>query len=63
MEWLPISSAPKDGKRILVCRNELVEPVTEAYWSMVECKFVTPLVNFYLEPTHWMPLPNPVRYF
>lgn len=58
MEWRPIETAPKDGTRILVCdRNELVEPVTIAYWGMVECRFVTPIVPLYQTPTHWMPLP------
>ena len=55
--WKPIETAPKDGTRILVCRNELVEPVTVGYWSMVECRFVTPLTLDQHPATHWMPLP------
>lgn len=58
LEWQPIETAPKDGMRILVCRKELIEPVTIGYWSMVECRFVTPLVFEYHPPTHWMPLPE-----
>lgn len=58
-QWYPIETAPKDGTRILVCRNELVEPVTIAYWSMAECRFVTPVMVNYCPPTHWMPLPKP----
>jgi len=58
-EWQPIKTAPIDGTRIIVARNELVEPVTEAVWSFVECKFVTPLVREWFQPTHWMPLPSP----
>lgn len=59
MEWQPIETAPKDGTRILVCRNDLVEPVTIAYWSMGECRFMTPLVLDFRPLTHWMPLPDP----
>jgi len=56
--WQPIETAPKDGTRILVSREELVEPVTIAYWSMAECRFVTPLVFSDSILTHWMPLPT-----
>lgn len=55
--WQPIGTAPKDGTRILICRNELVEPVTIAYWSMAELRFVTPVTANWHPPTHWMPLP------
>jgi hypothetical protein len=55
---MDIGTAPRDGRKVLVRRNEEVEPVTVAYWSMAECRFVTPLCNHYHEPTHWMPMPG-----
>ncbi len=58
--WQPIETAPKDGTRILLCRNELIEPVTVGFWSMVECNWFTPLwANNRHSPICWMPLPNP----
>ncbi|GJH22477.1 hypothetical protein CBA19CS22_38065 [Caballeronia novacaledonica] len=58
MTWQPMETAPKDGTRILVRRAEMVEPVTIAYWSMVECRFVTPITADWHPPTGWMPLPS-----
>lgn len=59
MEWQSIETAPKDGTRILLCRNELVEPVTIGFWSMVGCCWSSPLWAYKEpSPTHWMPLPK-----
>lgn len=71
-EWRPIDSAPKDGTRILVASNGLVDT---AYWATVSgnanCwgQDYTGWVNydsedpfysvFYDGATHWMPLPDP----
>lgn len=57
--WQPIETAPRDGRRILLCRGEIVEPVTVGYWSMAECRFVMPLARDECPATHWMRLPDP----
>ena len=62
--WEPIETAPKDGTRVLLCRNELVEPVTIGFWSMVECDWSTPLWHFKKpQPILWMPLPTAPFFF
>ena len=72
MTWQPISSAPKDGTRILImCARPLIarwEPDIDAPaedyegpgWLVYECE--DPWFSVWAKPdipTHWMPLPNP----
>lgn len=57
-KWHPMATAPKNGQRILICRNDLVEPVTVGFWGMVECDWVAPLWYFDYKPVGWMPLPS-----
>lgn len=63
MGWQKMETAPRDGKTILVVTNDLVEPVTVAFWSISECCFVTPLVRPEFRKhqvlSHWQPLPLP----
>lgn len=62
-EWLPIDTAPKDGRRILV-RCRLIGPcVASAGWDNDSPNDIRwGVVNdVYAEPTHWMPLPDPPK--
>ena len=60
-EWQPITTAPDDGKCIVWCDTDdggeaLIMPRDQqGNWIYEgEPTFRTP---FYIEPTHWMPLP------
>lgn len=58
VRWQPISTAPKDGTRILVVGGKYTEPVIVmadiGWWLYANDKFgLTSL------PTHWQPLPSP----
>lgn len=61
MEWQPISTAPKDGTSILVCRGHMIPWM--AHW--VKMTRVPDRWESYGEgaipfsPTHWMLLPEP----
>ena len=59
-DWQPIETAPKDGTRILVSW-------TFGGWNIARCltpsgrwmtQYDRPLA---VQPTHWMPLPEPPR--
>jgi hypothetical protein len=60
-EWQPIETAPKDGTHILV---QTPFGMTTAYstgyfiWTGV---FSADYDNPGIEPTHWMPLPEPPK--
>ena len=63
MEWQPIETAPKDGSRILAVSADAAFGVV--VWSSIlggtwvlACSDGQAL-NYYLDPTHWMPLPEP----
>lgn len=74
MKWLPIESAPKGedgdwrGPNILVCDAE--EWVGEVFWKVRRYgdkkKPGWMIANcdeehgYYIDATHWMPLPSPV---
>jgi len=56
--WMPIETAPKDGKGILICRTGF-DCVVSARWSTHYDQWSTgsgPMA-FFAEPTHWQPLP------
>lgn len=73
-QWQDISTAPKDGTQILLCkRTKDGKPLDifaqcAAWWSdengsgqgdwVVYCSLVTE-PRLFFEPTHWMPLPAP----
>lgn len=73
MEWLPIKSAPKDGRNIIVgadiasvwiTRNafwsddEFDENSEPGWWSYRNSVGRELLEGIY-EPTHWIPMPYP----
>ena len=58
--WMPIETAPKDGKESLFCTEEL--GLVVMYWDDCEGKWETGFdVGDILTPTHWMPLPETPR--
>lgn len=65
-DWQPIASAPKDGTKILACReggrvsiwrwsDDRYAKQPRPFWSSMNSK-TTDRAN---QPTHWMPLPAP----
>ena len=61
--WLPIETAPKDGRRVLLWRHD--DELEIGYWST--SVWVSPGAwiiyearsdTVELHPTHWMPLPT-----
>lgn len=55
-EWQPISTAPKDGTQVLVCRQfpEFNQIGLDLYKENTWWRS-----SPYNQPTHWMPLPAP----
>jgi len=61
--WIPIETAPKDGREILLARvgqNEVGKDLgiwwcCSGFWSDKWTDGIDSLAN----PTHWMPLPQP----
>jgi hypothetical protein len=65
MEWQPIETAPNDGETVVLGFYRINE----------DCHFINPVYfdghfwltfsyhgegrEFYVEPTHWMPIPEP----
>ena len=62
-EWQPISTAPKDGTRVLLSAHDWREPVIGSFrpdtgpWYHGDEE--TDLPYGECKPTHWMPLPAP----
>jgi hypothetical protein len=64
MQWQPISTAPKDGTRLLVSEGGEVQvvawratPYGRQNWGADDGESV--FVAGWFSPTHWMPLPPP----
>lgn len=57
MSWQPIESAPKDKTQILVWDNACII----AYYETALDGWRDAQEMFPLEPTHWMPLPEPPK--
>ena len=59
-EWLPIESARRDGKAILLYirwagkRHRVV-----SRWSDYDGAWIAELTNYPVRATHWQPLPAP----
>lgn len=60
-EWLPIETAPKDGKTILAF---LDSDICIVYWDKRYGSWREAGTHEFLEDyfTHWMPLPKPPRF-
>jgi hypothetical protein len=61
VEWQPIETAPKDGTRILLFRQDYEETIAVCYYSENWNFWKIVLGNFWANPTHWMPLPPPTK--
>lgn len=66
MPWQDISTAPKDGTRILACESDTVficswyrHSATLGHWHNPDDG--SPIGQMFDEynPTHWMPVPSP----
>lgn len=59
MDWQPIETAPKDGREIILFDPDYFPR------SGFEGRYSAPGANWFssfgspVEPTHWMPLPEP----
>ncbi len=56
-DWQPINTAPKDGTYVLVYGRH--EGVRIGKWETLFDDWEAPYEGGLLEPTHWMPLPDP----
>lgn len=61
MDWQPISSAPKDGTRVLCWNKEWEAPESGClygpFWAANS--LAADKGGWKYQPTHWMPLPEP----
>lgn len=67
--WQPIDTAPKDGTRVLLGAPQHVAGAKWLDMQRVEYGVVTQDLSYWqiegfdwpigVQPTHWMPLPNP----
>lgn len=62
-EWLPISTAPKDGTRVLLYRANWQEPNSVGWYSSNNEGWMIAGTGApaWLGATHWMPLPPPPK--
>jgi hypothetical protein len=59
--WQLIETAPKDGSEISVCYHHAGRWVRRiAYWDGTSVgRWLCRPCAWHIEPTHWMPLPDP----
>jgi hypothetical protein len=60
MQWKPIETAPKDGSCVLAWFDD-AEHHFLLYWLNDAWRFKGTHINPIIEPTHWMPLPEPPK--
>lgn len=62
-QWLPIETAPKEGKNVLVCNIGMNNTGESFYWEGAwRCwDGENHVRTYYLNPTHWMPMPEPPK--
>lgn len=58
-EWMPITSAPKDGTAILVVT--IGRQIDIAVFDQPRLDFIDYFYKARCKPTHWMPLPEPPK--
>ncbi|QQB37949.1 DUF551 domain-containing protein [Achromobacter deleyi] len=57
--WLPIESAPKDGRRVLLWNERYNAAITGQFYGLGGWKLDGEMPPLFHQPTHWMPLPAP----
>ena len=55
-EWLPIETAPKDGRSVLLYQDGSIET---GFWYVGSLYQHWECFKGIMDPTHWMPLPKP----
>jgi len=63
-KWMPIESAPRDGKIILIYGPDEnpYSRIKIGRWSEILKSWVsTHYISGYYKPTHWHPLPEPPK--
>lgn len=55
--WLPIESAPKDGRRVLLWNERYNAAITGQFYGLGGWKLDGEMPPLFHQPTHWMPLP------
>ena len=68
MTWQPISTAPKDGRGVLVIDARVHQPEAATsyfyegrWWLLCEIDNAERYAPWWDRPTHWMPLPTPPK--
>ena len=56
--WSIISTAPKDGSRILLYRAGFAEDVAVCWWSAGTEEWIPVQGVLFCDPTHWMAVPE-----
>lgn len=63
LDWRDISTAPKDGTPMLFCHYDDPEqdvlPIMSGFWSRLSEGWFAELTGHKINPTHWLPLPEP----
>lgn len=61
MTWQPIETAPLDGTRVLLFREEFAEAMAVAWWNAGTSDWIPVNGVLFVGPTAWMPLPQPPK--
>lgn len=62
--WQPIETAPKDGSCVLLYWPDIDSIATGAWYAPLGCVehwCKDCRVTYCIDPTHWMPLPDPPK--
>lgn len=59
-EWQPIETAPRENYgRLLLCGGDLSEAEIGHWSPLGGWKLMLAFTQPYVNPTHWMPIPEP----